>query len=572
MGLSVNPTQTDWGEADGMLSASTGLLPQDSLEASPIDLLPEGVDLLTIDLPLDLPVPSVAIAQVIHQATPAPFWFTDDILFHHQRCRRRSYLDTYGDTTRRDPPNDYLLKIRQDSVEHRKRIFSEAPAARPNYPKKDWITGAAETLKLMEQGCDRIANGVLMAELGKAWAGSKLVSSPDLLIKQPGSSRFGDWTYVSVDIRVGKRPKQDYQIVAAYHAYLLAMTQAVWAETSWLTLKQRGDYAVSLVEMVPRMQLVLQDCLETVLNQAQEPEVFIAHSRCDLCPWSSHCYNIAEAETHLSLLPGVTPSRYIHLKHLGLTTLDSLATAPPKALESLPGFGPHVAHRLVQQAQSTLENRAIAYHHALVELPDHLFTPEELPTAPIELYFDIEAAPEHNLVYLHGVLVVDRQAQTEVFHPLLAENLAEEAMIWQQLLALLWRYPHAPIFHFCPYEVQTVKRLAELYGTPEEWITPLLPRFVDLHERVTRVAILPVESYALKQIARWIGFNWRDGDANGAQAICWYEQWLLTGDRSQLEAIVRYNEDDCRATYYVKNWLADFSQVKQRRMKRRSTI
>jgi predicted RecB family nuclease len=552
MGLSVNPPQTDWIEADGALSASSSLLPD----------LPQA-------LPLDLPSPSEAIAPIISQA--ASFWITDDLLFHHQRCRRRSHLDTYSDPARRDPPNDYLLKIRQDSIAHRKRIFSSAPAQRPQYSRKDWTSGAAETLKLMAEGCDRIANGVLLVELGSAWGNSKLVSSPDLLVKQPGQSQFGDWIYVSVDIRVGKRPKQDYQIVAAYHAYLLAMIQGVWAETSWLTLKQRGDYAVSLVEMVPRMQSILQDCLETVLNREQEPEVFIAHSRCDLCPWSSHCYAIAHAETHLSLLPGVTPSRYIHLKHLGLTTLESLAAVRPKALESLPGFGPQVAHRLVQQAQSTLENRAIAYHPSPVDpLPDSLFTPEELPTAPIELYFDIEAAPEHNLIYLHGVLVVDRQSQTEVFHPLLAETMAEEEAIWQQLLELFWRYPHAPIFHFCPYEVQTVKRMAERYGTPEEWITPLIPRFVDLHERVTRVAILPVESYALKQIARWVGFNWRDGDANGAQAICWYEQWLLTGDRSQLDAIVRYNEDDCRATYAVKDWLTEFSQVKQRRMRRRS--
>jgi len=132
--------------------------------------------------------------------------------------------------------------------------------------------------------------------------------------------------------------------------------------------------------------------------------------------------------------------------------------------------------------------------------------------------------------------------------------------VWQQFLDLVWQYPTAPIFHFCPFEVQTVERLAKLYGTPPQRIRPLLTRFVDLHERVTRLVTLPVESYALKPIARWLGFNWRDPNANGAQSIYWYAQWLSTGDRAYLDAILTYNEDDCRATYHAKVWLVNFLQ------------
>jgi uncharacterized protein len=407
----------------------------------------------------------------------------------------------------------------------------------------------------MEQGVDRIVKGVLHVQLEN---GTHLVSCPDLLIKQPGYSLFGDWTYAPMDIRLGKRPKVDYQVAAAFHAYVLAVVQGAWSETSWLMLRQRGAYAVNLVDMLPRMQEVLQGCIDT-LKQQEAPEVFIAHNRCDLCQWLGHCYSIAEAERHLSLLPGVTPSRYTYLKELGLLTLEALASANPKTLESLPGFGWQVTHRLIRQAQAALHNRAFP-DVTCSEDVFPLLSVDELPTAPIELYFDIEAAPDQNLVYLHGVLVVDRQTNTETFHALLAETQPEEAVIWQQLLDLLWQYPTAPIFHFCPYEVQTVKRLAEQYDTPSHWVEPLLDRFVDVHERVTRVAILPVESYALKPIARWIGFDWRNPEANGAQSICWYAQWIGTGDRSYLEDILDYNEDDCRATYWVKNWLVEFCQ------------
>jgi predicted RecB family nuclease len=126
------------------------------------------------------------------------------------------------------------------------------------------------------------------------------------------------------------------------------------------------------------------------------------------------------------------------------------------------------------------------------------------------------------------------------------------------LVFLFQRYPDAPIFHFCAYEVQTVTRLARLYGAPDGFIPSVQPRFFDLHEWVTRTVVLPIESYTLKLIARWLGFEWRNSAANGAQAICWYSEWLETGNEDILNDIVLYNEDDCRATYHVKEWLTEF--------------
>lgn len=39
-------------------------------------------------------------------------------------------------------------------------------------------------------------------------------------------------------------------------------------------------------------------------------------------------------------------------------------------------------------------------------------------------------------------------------------------------------------------------------------------------------------------------------------SIVWYDEWLTTGNRELLDRIVQYNEDDVRATYHVKKWLA----------------
>ncbi|PZV08656.1 MAG: recombinase B [Leptolyngbya sp.] len=492
-------------------------------------------------------------------------------LINYQRCRRRAYLDVYGDLDQRDSTNDYVLKLVQDSQENQRTILSKLSnqaIVRPAHASKDWQAAATATLDLMRQGVDRIHQGTLLTETGN---GITLKSNPDLLVKQSGISDFGDWLYVPTEIKLGKRPKLEYQVAVAFHAMVLAEVQGAWMETAWLMLRDRGTYSVDLWEVLPRMQEILAECIQMIVQQ-QEPEVFIARSRCSLCHWLSYCHAIAKTDYHLSLLPGVTPTRYTQLQALNLLTIKALAETKPSHLELLPGFGKEAAYKLVRQAFSVLHDRALLIEESLqpvssnpvnqyLELPvqvAHDFIAELLPTAPIELYFDIEAEPTLNLIYLHGVLVVDRPANTQTFYALLAERPEDEALVWQQLLEVFRRYPTAPIFHFCPFEVQTVERLAKLYGTPHSQIKPLLSRFVDVHERMTRLVTLPVESYALKQIARWLGFEWRDPSANGAQSICWYAQWLSTGDRAHLDSILTYNEDDCRATHHIKEWLVGF--------------
>ncbi len=477
---------------------------------------------------------------------------TAELLLNFQRCDRRAFLDVYGDRSQKAPPSDFLQKLRQDSVFHQQKVLENQVWHRPAYPKEDWAAGARATLELMQQGVEQIYQGVLLVEES---SGLTLASTPNLLSKQPGHSYFGDWLYTPGDIRLSKRPKLEYQVVTAFHVQLLAATQGAWPETAWLFLRGKGPYPVDLWQMLPHMQTVLA-ALSHLLQQRQEPEVFIARNRCSLCPWFNQCYEIAQSQRHLSLLPGVTPSRYPALQQLNLTTVEALAAVNPVQLEPLSGFGGEVAVKLVQQAQAISQNQAIALMTEKTAAEVSFLG--YLPTTTIELYFDIEAEPGLNLAYLHGVLVVDRQAGSQTFHPLLAEHPKAEVVVWQQFLELVHTYPTAPIFHFCAYEVQTVERLAKLYQTPQHLVKPLLKRFVDLHQWVTHTVALPVESYTLKLIARWLGFQWRDAQANGAQSIYWYTQWLQTGDRAFLEVILRYNEDDCRATYSIKDWLASF--------------
>ncbi len=483
-------------------------------------------------------------------------------LLQYQRCKRRPVLDTHGDKPQRQAPNELLVKLQQDKIAHRQSILAELSYYhKPDYPRGDWDAGQAATLELMQSGVEYIYRGVLLANVddladpeNQNFSPSleyTVISRPDLLVKQPGKSCFGDWMYVPANIELGKRPKQEYQVVAAFHADVLAKVQDITPEIAWLVLRTKDrDYTVDLSKWIPKMQSILWEFIQA-LELPEPPEVFISRQKCNLCHWYNQCYAIAQSQQHLSLLPGVTPVRYNQLQALSINTVESLAHTNPLILENLPGFTSLVAPKLIIQAQSVLQKRPFL-------LPHSLRTEDITFTAPVELYFDIEAQPDLDLDYLLGILVVDKQANTEKFYSFLAEKPEDEALIWQQFLDLVWQYPEAPIYHFCVYELDTVKRLAKLYRTPNSSVRPVLNRFVDVYEQLTQSVALPIESYALKAIARWLGFEWREKEASGAKCIYWYDKWLETGDRTLLEIIQSYNEDDCRATRSVKDWLVQF--------------
>ena len=479
---------------------------------------------------------------------------SDELLLNYKRCNRRVFLNHYGERLNQDPERDFLLKIRQESQKHTQKVLEQFYPVyhQPSENYRDWNGRFDETKRLMEQGADCIYRGVLLTSEHQDWLsednlGEEITfrGTPDLLVKQPGYSQFGDWQYTPVNIQFGRRPKPEYKLIAAFHGLLLASVQGVLPSHSKIILRRYDRYRVNLKTWIPQVQSVINECLQMLLEQ-EEPEVFISRQRCNFCRWYSQCYAIASSQKHLSLVPGVTPSRYQSLLSLGVETVESLAEACSIYMGEVLGFG--VATRLKQQAEAIVQDCAIVKPSRSIP---------QIPTAPIELYFDIEAEPERNLDYLLGVLLVDHRAKSEQFTAFLAEAPEAQAQIWQQFLAFVSSYPDAPIFHYSEYEVDTIRRLGALYNTPTQITEQLLARFVDIHHAVVTSVVLPVESYSLKSLANWLGFGWRDSQASGEQSVCWYDQWMKSGDHALLEAILRYNEDDCRATYVLKDWLVN---------------
>jgi len=84
--------------------------------------------------------------------------------------------------------------------------------------------------------------------------------------------------------------------------------------------------------------------------------------------------------------------------------------------------------------------------------------------------------------------------------------------------------------------------------TPSQWI--------DLHELAKR-QIQTTGPLGLKQLARESGFRWRDEHPSGEASMLWYEVAVSNAPDASTsrQRILEYNEDDCRATKALRDWL-----------------
>ncbi len=121
------------------------------------------------------------------------------------------------------------------------------------------------------------------------------------------------------------------------------------------------------------------------------------------------------------------------------------------------------------------------------------------------------------------------------------------------------RHPAMHVYHYANYEKEALRRLAQQHCTREAEVDDLLRGevLVDLFAVVRRAVAIWEESYSLKSLERFYDLARETIVKKGNESIVMFETWRAGGDREILEDIERYNRDDCRSTYLLREWLLD---------------
>ncbi len=419
------------------------------------------------------------------------------------------------------------------------------------------VTDAAvgETLAAMKDGAEVIVQGSLAHD---GWAGRA-----DILRRVESPSGLGAWSYEPIDTKLARETKAGTVLQLCLYADLLGAAQGAAPEwmyviVPWSDFEPQcyrfADYGAYYRQVKNGLaaSLAMGDARQTYPDP-------IAH--CDICRWREDCDKRRRDDDHLCLVAGISKLQINELKGHGVATVQDLA-AMPVPLGWKPDRGsPEALIRVREQARIQCEARNAGERKYEVLPVEEGFGFTRLP-APSkgDIFLDLEGDPfvgEHGLEYLFGYLFADEHGEI-TYRGEWAFTRADEKQAFERFVDFVmarWEaFPDLHIYHYAPYEPAALKRLMGRYASREDEIDRMLRAklFVDLYQVVRHAVRASVESYSIKQLEPFYGFERETPlvEANAALAVL--QASLELDDAVQVteeskETVRAYNRDDCRS-------------------------
>ncbi len=283
---------------------------------------------------------------------------------------------------------------------------------------------------------------------------------------------------------------------------------------------------------------------------------------CQRCPFWSACDEQWRAADDLHYVAEIRRAQTAVLKASGVSTLAALAEGSVLTTPvDLKTGTLATLHEQARLQEATRSNGHVATELLPVEAGRGF---ERLPEpSRLDLAIDLEGDPfwraDRELIFMFGLLARDGDEwnyRAEWAHDEQQERRLVATVI-DAIHARLREDPAMHVYHYGHAEVSVLKRLCMLHAIREEELDHLLRChiFVDLHQAVRQAMRIGLESYGLKKVETLPGFVRTAEVGRGADAVLEYEYYLASRDEQHLRAIESYNDEDCRSTVAVFDWL-----------------
>ena len=168
------------------------------------------------------------------------------------------------------------------------------------------------------------------------------------------------------------------------------------------------------------------------------------------------------------------------------------------------------------------------------------------------VFMDVEGIPDRNFYYLISLRYEMHGAPIE--KTFWADGQENESDIWQECLRVLKDIDNPQIVHYGAYESRFLRHMRKR-SKPTAEDAELVDRVVNgslnlLASHLWEV-YFPTFSNGLKDVARWLGFEWTWRHAIGGAATLLRRCWELTSDDALHRELITYNVEDCRAAALV---------------------
>lgn len=464
-----------------------------------------------------------------------PGHLTASDFYKYVKCPSWLYWDIFGDPSLKSDVSPMMAKLREGGVEHEKEVIEDMGPFEEMEEGGDADELAAATLAAMKEG-KIIYQGTLK---DGDWVGR-----PDLLIPHESPSNLGEWTYEAVDIKSAFSLNDVHKYQLTFYALLLEKVQGVMPRTGKIINARKETLEFDIQETYSEFFEILGKILE--IRAGEKPEPYLV-SGAKESPWYDMLLKEVVEADDLSRIYKLYRKEYRRLRDAGYDTVAQLAGTDFDTLDqTVGGISTGRLTRIHLQAKALAKGETIR-----IGEPD-------LPTEGAELHFDIEGDPFLGVEYLFGLLI--RKDGKEEYRTFLAEDPEDEEEAWTAFCDFIEDWAGTPIYHYGWYELDVIRRLSARYGISIAAAEALdRANMIDLNRLIQHTVIFPLHFYSLKDVCKHLGFAWRADDASGANSVLWFQEWLDGQDRKMLQKIIDYNEDDVRATAYLKDWLVSKS-------------
>ncbi len=488
------------------------------------------------------------------------FLFSPTDLGNFSACEHLTQLDlavALRESKRPRFEDPYAELIKRKGEEHELRFRDALRAAGHTVAiglgeARDFEAGAKATAEAMYAGAAYIHQAVFLED---SWRGIA-----DFLQRIDHPSALGSWSYTVLDTKLARHPRPEHALQLCFYSHALGRIQKLEPEVAYLVLGSDERVPVRLADVSAYYRRICGRFESAVARRSKTAPYPCEH--CSLCDFQSLCEERWEREDNLVRVANIRRDQISRLVDTGITTLTTLAEAPAET--RIPKMPPQTFQGLHEQAALQLDRQrsgTIPWRELPIE-QGRGFAALPRPSNG-DLVLDLEGhpffEPAQGLTFLFGVLTVDgAEPRYEAFwaHDRVGERSTFEAFVDLVHLRLI-RYPDLHVYHFGAYEQSAIKQLMVAYTTRESQVDDLLrgKTFVNLHTVLRQSLRAGVPSYSLKELEPLFDFTRSASVRSGSQAILEYEKWLETRDGGFLENIALYNEEDCRATLALLNWL-----------------
>lgn len=476
---------------------------------------------------------------------------------HLTQLQRKVALDEIKKPSWHDPSLDVLIKRGQEHEAAYVEFLSKKGMKVVN------LNGQSTevAIEAMKQGIDVLVQANLK---DGQWVGSA-----DILLKVPGKSKFGNWSYEVQDTKLAQNTRAAAILQLCLYTDLLATLQGSLPEKMYV-VKPGDNFPTEeyrFAEFHAYYRLVKKNFQQVMAGSAL-PTYPDPVEHCNICRWWQVCEKKRHDDDHLSLVAGIRSLHIVELHRQKIETLEQFAKAVK--LEKPERGNKETFTKKQSQAKIQLEGR---YQNKLLHelLPIEVGRGLNRLPEPNEgdIYFDIEGDAFYQDGGIEYVLGYAYQEKGNlVYERLWSTNRSEERKAFEQFMQFVlkrWnRFPKMYIYHFAPYEPSAIKRLARVHARYEKEVDDLLraERFIDLHAVFKEALLASVESYSLKELEKFTQYTRKVVLHDASVARKSVEVALELNDfksvsKETIQLVEDYNEDDCLATEALHKWLED---------------